>query len=181
MIDETNVEWTVPQLTGFLQELSMLTGAKTIHLIAHSMGNRALTNALRVFATKQQPGIPQFHHVVLTAPDIDAGVFLQLAGTIKGTAKQITLYTSPKDKALKWSHKFHGYPRAGEQPSFIPGIDTIDASSVDTSFLGHSYFSSNRSVIADLFSLLRDGHPPNARFGMVPVKSGGSVYYAFRP
>ncbi len=63
----------------------------------------------------------------------------------------------------------------------IPGIDTIDASAVDTSFIGHSYYAENRSVLADIFWLLKDDKPPTDRFGMHALQQGSSVYFAFRP
>ena len=46
-VDETNVLWTVPHLKQFLIELHRSSGAENIHLIAHSMGNRAITSALK--------------------------------------------------------------------------------------------------------------------------------------
>ncbi|MGD9126509.1 MAG: alpha/beta hydrolase, partial [Planctomycetia bacterium] len=45
-IDENNVEWTVAHLKQFLQLIAKQSNAKRVHLIAHSMGNRALTRAL---------------------------------------------------------------------------------------------------------------------------------------
>jgi esterase/lipase superfamily enzyme len=45
--DEANVEWTIPHLKNFLREIATQSGAQIIHLIAHSMGNRALSAALR--------------------------------------------------------------------------------------------------------------------------------------
>src|SRR6266436_2600224 len=58
--------------------------AATIHLIAHSMGNRVLVAALHDIALQSQASdaavrLPLFHHVVLTAPDIDADTFRELA------------------------------------------------------------------------------------------------------
>ena len=43
-VDETNVAWTVPHLKDFLLGVARQSGAKSVHLIAHSMGNRALTD-----------------------------------------------------------------------------------------------------------------------------------------
>jgi hypothetical protein len=63
----------------------------------------------------------------------------------------------------------------------IPGIDTIDASAVDTSFIGHSYYGENRSVLSDIFWRLKDGKPPIDRFGMHALQQGSDAYYAFRP
>jgi esterase/lipase superfamily enzyme len=76
---------------------------------------------------------------MLTAPDIDAEVFTLLAQDTNRIGERVTLYASPEDKALRLSKQFHGYPRAGEAIIVLPGVDTIDASAVDTSLVGHSY------------------------------------------
>lgn len=184
--DEATVEWTVPHLRGFLEDLASRSGAEAIHLIAHSMGNRALTRALeQLAAVMADRDAPRFTEVVLTAPDIDAGVFLQTAAVFRRAAGRVTLYASEKDKALLASHKFHGYPRAGDGGANIvvlPGVvDTIDASAVDTNLIGHFYYGDNRSVLSDVFYLLRDGKPASERFGLKPRSCAAGAYWAFVP
>jgi len=46
----------------------------------------------------------------------------------------------------------------------VPGVETIDASHVDTSLLGHSYFAETRSVLSDMFYLIRTGRGLDMRF-----------------
>lgn len=183
--DEGNAEWTVPHLMKFLDEVVSLSGTRTLHLIAHSMGNRVVVGALRDMARMPRSSSPpQFRQVVLAAPDIDAGVFRQLAQAIVAPADRVTLYASSKDAALAASRKFHRQPRAGESGDrvvVVPGVDTIDVSGVDASLLGHSYYGDNRSVLSDLFRLIRDGAPPGQRFGLVPVPHPGGGYWSFRP
>ena len=48
-VDENNVRWTVPHFTEFLKLVLTEIGARVVHVIAHSMGNRCLTEALRTF------------------------------------------------------------------------------------------------------------------------------------
>jgi len=79
----------------------------------------------------------------------------------------------------------NGYPRAGEitrPPLLVPGIDTIDASAVDTSLLGvfHQYYADNKTFLSELFSLIRDKTPAE-RFGLAPVAVGSRVYWIFKP
>jgi len=77
--DINNNDWTMPHLQDFLLDFCRQSGARTVHLIAHSMGNRVLCNALNQLATKTASvPMPLFNQVVLTAPDIDADVFIQL-------------------------------------------------------------------------------------------------------
>jgi esterase/lipase superfamily enzyme/nucleoid DNA-binding protein len=184
--DEATVEWTVPHLKGFLEDLASRSGAEAIHLIAHSMGNRALTRALeQLAAVMADRDAPRFSEVVLTAPDIDAGVFLQTAAAFRRAAGRVTLYASEKDKALLASHKVHGYPRAGDGGAnivVVPGVvDTIDASAVDTNLIGHFYYGDNRSVLSDVFYLLRDGKPASQRFGLKARRCKAGAYWAFVP
>lgn len=185
LADEATVEWTVPHLKRFLSEIAANSHASTVHLVAHSMGNRALTAALKAIAAEAPASsLPQFRQVVLTAPDIDAGVFRQLAQEIEKTAQRVTLYASSLDKALAASKKIHQYARAGESGAditVVPGMDTIDVSAVDTGLLGHSYFGEKRSVIADMYYLLKDGKPPSERSDLREQRMGDRVYWAFVP
>lgn len=183
--DEATMEWSVAHLKQFLSDVCTRCGAQMVHVIAHSMGNRILVNALKEIALADTPNAsPLLHEVVLTAPDIDKGVFLQTADLIQKAARRITLYASSKDKALEASKKIHGGPRAGDSGKdiiAIPDIETIDASQVDTSFIGHSYYGDNRSVLSDLFYLLRDGLPAGKRFGMRRMALLNRLYWAFVP
>lgn len=163
--DETDVEWTVPHLTAFLEEMTTKSGADKVHLIAHSMGNRAVTDALRQLAS--QGDDKRFNQIILTAPDIDADVFARdIIPAIRSSAERVTLYASSADRALQASNKMHQYPRAGESGDHlvvVDGLDTIDASLIDTDMLGHSYFAQTRALLMDLYSLMQHGHPPSDR------------------
>jgi esterase/lipase superfamily enzyme len=170
-------------LQGFLENIARNTGASAIQLVAHSMGNRALVNALG----RLQMGAAsssQFKEVILAAPDIDTGVFSQLTGALRSHAERITIYASSRDAALMVSHKFHSFPRVGESGAnlmLFPGIDTVDATDVDTGLLWHSYFGDERSVLHDLFDLIRYDLGPEHRFGLVKREAAGNSYWAFRP
>jgi esterase/lipase superfamily enzyme len=185
LADEASVEWTAPHLKKFLEEIAANSQASTVHLIAHSMGNRPLTAALKAIAAGASPSThPEFRQVILTAPDIDAGVFRQLAQDIQKTAERVTLYASSLDKALAASRKIHEYQRAGEsgaEITVVRGVDTIDVSAVDTGLLGHSYFGEKRSVISDMYYLLKDGKPPGQRSGLEERRQHNEVYWTFVP
>ena len=169
----------------FLEDVATKSGASIVHLVAHSMGNRALVNALYRIATEERATPrPRFSQVVLAAPDVDATTFVQLAGAITGAAERITLYASSNDGALRASEVFQGYQRAGDSSPdvvVVPGVDTVDVSTVDTSLLGHSYYGDNRSVLSDIFALVRDGKPPLLRFGISRRGASPRTYWAFRP
>lgn len=182
-VDETNVAWSVPHLKDFLVSVARRSGAQSVNVIAHSMGNRALAAALQILSYELQGETPLFQQVVLTAPDIDADVFKRdIAPRIVKTADRVTLYASSNDEALKLSKELHGYPRAGDSGTGLlvfPGIDTIDVTMVDTSLLGHSYYGSNNTVLQDLFDLLSNSKPPDQRTWLRSVPMGNLNYWVF--
>lgn len=185
MADEASAGYTAPHLEEFLRLVARESGAEVVHLIAHSMGNRAMTVALSEIS--REPQGPRFDQIALVAPDIDADVFKRdIAPRIVTTGERVTLYASATDQALEASKKVHAAPRAGDASDgalVVPGIDTIDVTGLDTSFLGHSYFAENRSVIADLIYLLHQGTPPEERDWLLPVVGGGpdgERYWRFR-
>jgi esterase/lipase superfamily enzyme len=180
-VDEANAEWSTPHFKGFLKDVAELSGANTVHIVAHSMGSRLLISALNQLNLEGFAPPTRFHQVVLAAPDVDADTFRQLAVAIRNTAERVTLYASASDKALILSRRFHRYPRAGEFIFPVEGIDIIDASAVDTSLVGHSYYGDNRSVLSDIYWLLRNGESPSSRFGMMSLSREDGTYYAFLP
>jgi len=140
--------------------------------------------ALNEIATRpRSTARPRFRQVLLTAPDIDAGVFRQLAAAMTRVGERVTLYASANDVALRLSKSYQGgYPRAGDtQPEIVrvAGIDSIDVSSVDTNFIGHFYYAENRSVLSDMMRLIRTGNPPAERCGLTAVGEPAKQYWRF--
>jgi esterase/lipase superfamily enzyme len=163
--DEESAQASIEPLETFLQLVAAQSGAQRIHLIAHSMGNRVLLEALRSLQQRNlQP--KNLQHLILTAPDVNVVRFHQLMPHLVSVAGRATLYASSRDRALKVSRDFHDYPRAGEAGKKLPllaGVDSVDVSAVDTSLIGHSYYGDNTSVIADLRDLIRNDTPPAKR------------------
>jgi len=187
-VDEANIRWTVPHLESFFALLTEETQIKTVHIISHSMGNRAVTEVLRRFAAeKPKSHHPRFSQIVLVAPDIDAAVFRdEIAPAFAGVGERITLYASSYDKALNVSKGLHQYPRAGDLSEGVmiaKGVDTIDASDVDTSLLrairlGHSYYADKKCAIADLKATLAGKDANDRARKLVSFRpEGGGVYW----
>jgi esterase/lipase superfamily enzyme len=185
LTDETNIEWTIPHFREFLRQVATKAGAERVHVIAHSMGNRAVVAGLRQLAAEpQKPATPLVHELVLMAPDVDADIFREAIPEIRSVVRRMTLYSSSQDKALLISKTVHGYQRAGDtKPAIVivPGVDTIDASAADTSVTGHSYYADSRSVLFDLYTLFRHGDAPEARFGLLPMEQWGQRYWMIQP
>jgi len=178
-IDEAAVGISGRRLADFMDTVVAQSGAQRIHLIAHSMGNRALIEALQTYLAKRAPDNRQhiFGQVVFTAPDVDRDYFTDAIQSLTGSAERITLYASDNDYALRSSQFFHGAPRAGTAGDIIlklAGVDSIDMSSVPADSLGHSYFAANSGAIYDIFRLLWRGDPPPQRCGMSNRKAAST-------
>jgi esterase/lipase superfamily enzyme len=183
--DARNAELSAERLKDFLSQLVAESRLEALHVIAHSMGNRVVADALDGLARSRDTRLPQLREVILMAPDIDAEAFRGLAARIKGVPARMTLYASSGDEALRASQKLSGYPRAGQGGAdvvVLPGIDTVDASAVDTSLLGlrHSYYADNRTIVSDLFYLLR-GHAPQDRAALRRKEHRNGTYWEFLP
>ena len=179
--DEATVEDTIPRLKAFIEEIVASTGVQRLHLIAHSMGNRAMSRAIEQL-TLGGANLSHLKHIILAAPDIDAGVFKGIAARLCAATQNVTLYGSSNDLAIQLSKKVHGYRRAGEGGRYltiVEGVSTIDASGLDTDLLGHSYVADHRSVMSDIFYLLQD-QPPQSRFGLQRARKGKREYWIFR-
>lgn len=179
--DEATVEWAAPHFTHFLKRITSRTKSHRIHIVAHSMGNRIVAEALEEIARLDTTVV--FNQIVLAAPDIDAQVFEeQIVPSIWPNAFRFTMYASSRDKALAASQKVHYLPRAGQSgPNLIvmEGLETIDASTVETDLIGHGYFAENKRVIDDLFMILEHQHPASDRNLRSRYKRG-LQYWAFQ-
>jgi esterase/lipase superfamily enzyme len=183
--DEKNVAWSAPHLKQFLLSVVKHGEARSVNLIAHSMGNRALASALREIQLEMRSEERIFNQVILAAPDIDAAEFRnEIAPAMQRTAKGLTLYASSRDDALLASQLVHRGARAGDAGEglvVIPGIDTIDVTAIDTSPWGHSYYGSSDPVLHDLQLLLSRALPPRDRSWLSPAERDGLTYWIFQP
>jgi esterase/lipase superfamily enzyme len=184
--DEQNAEVSIPALAEVLNDLAARSGAQRVHLIAHSMGNRVLAGALRSMDVEAQVRNKAiFSELVMAAPDIDSRVFkTQVLPHVVRNTQHCTLYASSRDRALLMSRCFHNYQRLGEaQPELVVanGVDTIDASLVDTSLLGHSYIGDVQSIVSDLHDLVVGGKRAAERMGLELLQHNALQYWFIKP
>ncbi len=184
--DEQNAEVSIPALHEVLEDLATRSSAKRVHIIAHSMGNRVLAGALESMSPDvQERNKGVFRELVLAAPDIDSRVFRsQVLPHIVNNTAHCTLYASSRDRALLMSRVFHNYQRLGEtEPELIvaKGLDTIDASLVDTSLLGHSYIGDVQSIVSDLHDLVVQGKRATERLGLELLQRQALNYWLIKP
>ena len=177
--DKTAIISSVQNMETFLTEVASRTGATTINVIAHSMGNFGVLTALQdLLHTNRLPNINQ---LVLAAPDVDVVRMKQIIPELVAAKKigRITLYASSKDLALSASMKVNKAAPAGRVPpvTVFSGVDTIDVSAIEGSFLGHDYFATTRPVLNDIYLLFRHGSPP-PRVGLKSVIKNGITYWS---
>jgi esterase/lipase superfamily enzyme len=157
-----------PRFQELIQMLRTDAGVETIHIVAHSMGNMVVLEALNELA--KAGALPTLSEVVMAAPDVDIDLYKSLAVRIRPLTRGMTLYASANDKALVASRKAAGKPRAGDvfagRPIVLPQIESIDVSAIGDEMFGlnHNVFADNRSLIDDIGRLLFKGdRPPNQR------------------
>ncbi len=168
--DRESAGQAVPYMREFLDLVIKETGAKTVSVIAHSMGNQPTLQVLKDIKASSPPGIV-ISQIILAAPDVDRDNFENIAKEIQGLANGITLYAAANDRALSASRRFHGgVPRAGDVPEggpiVLPGVDTIDVTAVSTDSFGlnHSGYAENNALLNDLQLLIQTGErPPEKR------------------
>jgi esterase/lipase superfamily enzyme len=186
--DHGSVEQAEPMLAEFLDMVIQKSGAKSISLIAHSMGNELLLRVLERLKPKIPKGVV-ISQVILAAPDVDRDKFNIIAREITNFARGVTLYAASNDRALEYSQRFWGgVPRAGDVPSdgplIIPGVDTIDVTAVSTDALGlnHSGYAENPALLDDVKALVKLGiRPPDKRLkSILSVESPAGTYWRFQ-
>ena len=183
-IDENNIEWSTPHIAAFLADFLASTDAAQVYLVGHSMGSRGLTRAVADLLAAQPQLAQKITEIILSAPDIDAAIFRHdIAPKLARARHPVTLYASSQDLALAASKAVHGYPRAGDSGAgmlIVAGVETIDATGVDTSFMKHSYFAEKRSALSDMFYLIRNHARADQRF-LDPVDTLAGRYWTFKP
>ena len=187
--DRGSVEQSEPQLAEFLNIVIKESGAKSISLIAHSMGNELLMRVLERIKTQVPKGVV-ISQVILAAPDVDRDKFINIAQEITNFARGVTLYAASNDRALGYSARFWGgVPRAGDVPAsgplIIPGVDTIDVTAVSTDSLGlnHSGYAENKTLLNDIALLLLTGErPPDKRIPILQkVETTSGPFWRYPP
>jgi esterase/lipase superfamily enzyme len=168
--DRESSEQAEPYLREYIELVVKDTGAKSVSVIAHSMGNMPLLRVLQALGPNLPPGV-QLNQIILAAPDVDRNLFENLAANIKRYGRGITLYCSSNDRAMAAARRVAGgIPRAGDVPADGPivlaGIDTIDVSHTSTDYLAlnHSSYAETGALLNDISLLLQTGErPPEKR------------------
>jgi esterase/lipase superfamily enzyme len=140
-------------------------GIRKVHVLAHSMGNYVVLDALANHNYNQVP--LSLGNLLMAAPDVDKNHYLSSIPKICPATDGITLYASCSDKAMVASRELAGgIPRAGDVPEggpiLAPPVVAIDASEVGQDILGlnHGIYAAKASILNDIRLLLAGMEPP---------------------
>jgi esterase/lipase superfamily enzyme len=161
---------TIQHLEELLQQVAAASTTNRIHILAHSLGSRPLLYALYDLRNNAQVH-NKIKNVILAAPEIPQVTYLQMTNAMKSSQSyNITLYASSRDQVLRLAESADQLPsrefipRLGDLRKGIflnESLQTIDASTVDTDFLGHHYFAD--TIVPDMQVLMDKGTPPGQR------------------
>ncbi|SMR83414.1 Esterase/lipase superfamily enzyme [Aliiroseovarius halocynthiae] len=179
--DEASVEHSKYALADFIESHVLHVGDIGVNVIAHSMGCRCLLGALEQLVARKSTALESISQIILAAADVDTNLMPHLAPHLVKHADRTTSYVSDKDKALQLSTWLHEFPRVGiAPPTYVfMGMDTVVVSDLELDdFISHAYVSDNRIVLTDMFNILKHGHAPVDRHGLVSVS--GDYHWKIR-
>ena len=172
--DANSIERSLPQFNNFLKELRKNIKREKdqcLHLVAHSMGSRALTRILNLISYKEKDLMQEPHYikpfceVILVAPAIDAEIFIKTnSANLAKVSDRVTIYASSDDVALnlQWlaEDESFTFPLGSKSSegylALSPHIETIDLSNVSVGPLSfnHSKYSELPQVEDDIRDLI---------------------------
>jgi len=160
--DEATIDASEVYLRSYLATVARAAHGRKIHIIAHSMGNRALLRVIS--ASLMNVSVDQqihFGQIILAAADVDVDLFTQLAPNYVKVSDRTTVYLSPYDFAVAASSRIHDYPRVGcaSIPRVrVPQIDNI-VSTIPEDFPAHAYFAESIPILQDIKNLILRNKP----------------------
>lgn len=180
--DEASVEVSKYLLADYITKFVENESSRRINIIAHSMGCRCLMGALEVLSSGQKSSIGRINQIILAAADVDTRMMLRQGGVAIGRCKRLTSYACTVDRALIASGWLHGYSRVGfAPPTFVlSGMDTVLVNDRDLGDYSHGYVGSSRTILNDIFSLLKQDAPPHERHAIEAVNESGVNYWKIR-
>ena len=165
--DLRRAEESDEDLIAVIENISRLSGAKRVHLVAHSMGSFILTEALKTIADRNGKKVAPprfFDQVVMAAPDLDAKGFVKSSGKrLRGFSRRFTVYASRQDKALRLSKSVNGFEPLGllnefsRQGAEAKLYELVDASTAESGWFdsGHVYYGDMPEMLVDLAFVFR--------------------------
>ena len=179
--DRESGEFSVFHLKEFLTQLSEIPELEKIHIVAHSRGTDVTTTALRekIIAIRNRGEDPRdvmkIANLVLAAPDLDFSVVRQrlIAEGFGAAIEQITVYMNRSDSALGIAQRLMSGQRFGTltaddlqegDRAVFSEVGTVSFINVEgvKSLTGHDYYRTNRNVLSDVSTVIRESARPGS-------------------
>ena len=179
------------KLFAFLAALKA-NNLPVLHIVAHSMGNYALRNAVQLIPLRER-NKTLFESAFLMAADENYDS-LSKATELKPLvtlAKKVAVYKNGGDLALTASQVINNYSRLGlwgprnlrTLPATVTSVDCSDVGSTQgdngESHLGHQYYRLSHWVIKDVIQVLAGIDPKKieGRLAAIPDDEGGHAWW----
>jgi esterase/lipase superfamily enzyme len=172
LADRDRISTSLASFRSFLVRLAKAVGPKRLHVLAHSMGNQALTGALDSLSVGHA-GL-SLGNILMCAPDVGATHFAAMADQVRSQSRRTTIYVSHRDHVLEVSGSLNAQQRLGFGPPYFvhDGIDTIASGHIKTDQLGHAYAFSTKEILADMHSVLASDTDAANRLGLYLHRAG---------
>lgn len=167
MFDSNSALYARKHFIELIKILEQECDVKKLNIVAHSMGNLVVVDALSEYAKTNVP--LQIAQLIMAAPDMDSDLYRQDIKNLSKSVEGMTLYASANDKAMLASRLVAQGRRAGDVvdgvPVLAPGVEAIDVSAIgdDMFALNHDTFATKRPLIDDMHLILEGVRPPNKR------------------
>jgi esterase/lipase superfamily enzyme len=168
------------QFEAMLSELLYQASTTKVYLVAHNMGARIASRALKSVFLAEPSLRVKMREVVLIAPDIDTHEFNTELAPFIGTVEQpVTVYVSKKDPALVTAKSLTVAPIIGDSVFISGRVETIDAANAQTSLTGHSNYAATDSIIGDIWYLIKTNLRANSRNSLEAKYTQQGTYWEY--
>ncbi|WP_394727583.1 alpha/beta fold hydrolase [Altererythrobacter sp. GH1-8] len=198
LLDQASIGWAQDNIVEALGVLTIL--ADDITLVTHSMGAQAGIASVIALDELSAARAGVIKRIVLASPDFDRDQALRIGGAVDqmlGRERQLLIYASQEDKALRASRTVNGYARLGTTSCEFDlvyarralgkdgnchltaprqGLAMVETGpSQADGYLRHNDFLDSCHVRADLRAFLRDEPAPPYRVQIGDEENEGYV------
>jgi esterase/lipase superfamily enzyme len=166
------------ELATVVKAIAATPGVTKLHIIAHSLGNSVLVDAIEKLAQDPSLRTQTIADLVMAAPDVITARFRQVSAAMTSLFQRRTVYVSDTDWALRVGSSFDQQQRIGRRTpmSIASGFDAIDATGAKDTIIGHSYFVETDTVANDIAALIVRGLSAAQR-GLEQTLDNGAVVW----
>ena len=183
--DATSVRWAAADLRDTLKLLLGRDAVDTVHIVAHSLGNSGVLEALDDLSRDPNARIDKLGEIVFASPDVDVGLFRRdFLPMLDGLGARVTLYATENDVPLQASQRVNRYQRLGDAKAKIfieEGVETVVFSDVVTFLNSHDAVVEIGALQADMHYLLVERIGASGRPTLEAVDTERGRYWRARP